>query len=138
MCLFLGQPTSPPGLMNTFVCHCTDCRKITGSMFASNFTISDDTLQHIRGRENLKSFAQDATPISGKTMTNYFCSTCGALMYRKGAAYPGCNFLRIGTVDDFNLHETRLKPQKELFVKNRVAWQPDVHIDGIPRLQSMI
>ena len=91
-------------------------------MFASNFTIADEYLKHVRGRETLKTFAQDKTPISGKTMTNYFCNTCGALMYRVGEAYPGWNFLRIGTVDDFHLHETKLKPQRELFVKDRVSW----------------
>ncbi len=30
----LAFPLSKPGLVDTFVCHCTDCRKITASMFA--------------------------------------------------------------------------------------------------------
>lgn len=30
--------------------------------------------------------------------------------------------MRIGTVDDFHLHETKLRPQKEIFVKGRVGW----------------
>ncbi|KAF7345650.1 Glutathione-dependent formaldehyde-activating GFA protein [Mycena venus] len=37
----LKFPTQGPGLVETFVCHCADCRKITASMFASNFTILD-------------------------------------------------------------------------------------------------
>ncbi|CEJ83134.1 hypothetical protein VHEMI03158 [[Torrubiella] hemipterigena] len=133
----LAFPTEKPGLVGTFVCHCVDCRKITGSMFASNFTIADSHLRHLRGQDNLQTFAQDKTPVSGKTMTNYFCKTCGALMYRKGAAYPGVNFLRIGTVDDFNLHETKLKPQTELFVKDRVGWIAGVNIEGIPQVAGM-
>lgn len=32
------QPTKGPGFKGTFVCHCTDCRKISGSMFATNFS----------------------------------------------------------------------------------------------------
>lgn len=30
--------------------------------------------------------------------------------------------MRIGTVDDFNLHETKLKPRVEQFTKDRVGW----------------
>jgi hypothetical protein len=37
----LAFPVEGPGLISTFVCNCTDCRKITASMFASNFTIKD-------------------------------------------------------------------------------------------------
>jgi hypothetical protein len=37
-------------------------------------------------------------------------------MYRLSEAYPGRNILRIGTVDDFNLHETKLKPKRETYV----------------------
>ncbi|CAM6097187.1 unnamed protein product [Calypogeia fissa] len=115
----LEFPTQGPGLTATFVCNCSDCRKITGSMFASNFTIVDPYLTHIRGRDNLTAYGQSRTVKSGNLMTNYFCKTCGALMYR---ANPHGYFLRIGTVDDFHLHETKLKPTQEHFVKNRVCW----------------
>lgn len=43
-------------------------------------------------------------------------------MYRIGSKFRGMNILRIGTVDDFNLHETKLKPQVEQFTKDRVGW----------------
>lgn len=43
-------------------------------------------------------------------------------MYRVGAAFPGHSILRIGTVDDFTLHETKLKPRVEQFTKDRVSW----------------
>lgn len=116
----LAFPTQGPGLLSTFVCHCTDCRKITASMFASNFSVLDTYLTHIRGRDNLTAYGQSRTIGSGKLMTNYFCSTCGTLMYRVGT--PGASILRIGTVDDFHLHETKLKPRSERFVKDRVGW----------------
>ncbi len=116
----LSFPTSGPGLLSTFVCHCTDCRKITASMFASNFSVLDTHLTHVRGRDNLKTYGQSRTIASGNVMTNYFCSTCGSLMYRVGK--PGASILRIGTVDDFHLHETKLRPQREIFVKDRCEW----------------
>ena len=70
-------------------------------------------------------------------MTNFFCQTCGTLMYRVGDGFPGMSILRIGTVDDFNLHETKLKPQVEQFVEGRVAWFKGVEIEGIKRSEGM-
>jgi hypothetical protein len=122
----LSFPTQGPGLLNTFVCNCTDCRKITASMFASNFSILSTHLTHIRGRENLTSYGQSHTIASGNVMTNYFCSTCGTLMYRIGSD-PRAFILRLGTVDDFHLHETKLRPKTEIFVKDRVEW-----LGGVP------
>lgn len=104
-------------------------------MFASNFTIDDKYLKHLRGQENLSSWGQSTTIASGKKMTNYFCKTCGTLMYRVGAKFPGKSILRIGTVDDFNLHETKLRPQVEYFVESRVAWFPGV--EGVKQLEGM-
>lgn len=47
-------------------------------------------------------------------------------MYRVGEAFPGKSILRIGTVDDFHLHETKLKPRREAFTKDRVCWLREV------------
>jgi hypothetical protein len=91
-------------------------------MFATNFVIADTYLKHIRGKETLTTFKQSKTIASGKAMTNCFCSTCGSLMYRISDAFPGHSILRTGTVDDFNLHETKLKPRIEMYTKDRVGW----------------
>ncbi|GAB7365181.1 hypothetical protein MBLNU230_g6268t1 [Neophaeotheca triangularis] len=122
----LAFPTQKPGLITTFVCNCTDCRKITASMFASNFIIHKDYVKHLRGRENLTRFGQSKTIATGNTMINYFCKTCGTLMYRisSGPRSSGDYVMRLGTVDDFNLHETSLRPQFEAFTKDRVSWFP--------------
>ncbi|WDK23175.1 hypothetical protein CGRA01v4_14467 [Colletotrichum graminicola] len=55
-------------------------------------------------------------------MTNYFCKTCGTLLYRVSSGFPNMSVLRIGTVDGFRLAETKLKPQLEQFVGTRVGW----------------
>jgi hypothetical protein len=104
-------------------------------MFATNFTIDDKYLKHLRGQDNLKTFGQTKTTHNGKSMTNHFCSTCGSLMYRVGADFPGTSILRVGTVDDFNLAETNLKPTVEQFTKDRVSWLREIpgidHFEGI-------
>ncbi|OKP10391.1 hypothetical protein PENSUB_4180 [Penicillium subrubescens] len=116
------QPTQGPGLIDTFTCHCVDCKKITASMFATNFIVADTHLQHLRGKETIKTFSQSKTIASGKAMTNFFCSICGSLMYRIGEVMPGHSILRTGTVDDITLHGTKLKPRFELYIKDHVQW----------------
>ena len=98
------------------------CRKITASMFASNFIVADAGVKHLRGEDKLTRYAQRNTIKSGCEMANFFCSVCGTLMYRVGTGFPGNKVMRIGTIDDFTLHETKLKPRIEQFTKDRVAW----------------
>ncbi|KAF2798029.1 hypothetical protein K505DRAFT_297324 [Melanomma pulvis-pyrius CBS 109.77] len=118
----LVLPTKAPGLVNTFVCNCTDCHKITASMFASNMTVLDTHSHFTRGEDNLSTFAQRKTVGSGNLMTNYFCKTCGTLMYRISEPFPEQRIARIGTIDDFHLHATKFKPSTEQFVRSRVEW----------------
>jgi hypothetical protein len=100
-------------------------------MFASNFIVRDSHLAHVRGRDKLTQYANRETIATGKLMTNYFCGTCGTLMYRVGERFPGVSILRIGTVDDFSLHETKLRPRREQFIKDRVAWFGGVQGDDV-------
>jgi hypothetical protein len=103
-------------------------------MFASNFTVKDAYLVHERGRENLSTYSQAKTITTDNTMTNYFCRTCGSLMYRVGTGFPDMSIMRIGTVDDFNLQETKLKPRIEQFVKDRVSWLKGA--DGVKQVHG--
>lgn len=91
-------------------------------MFASNFIIDDKYLKHVRGQEKLTRYAQSATIETGNEMANFFCSRCGTLMYRVSTGFPGNSIMRIGTIDDFHLHETKIKPRVEQFCKTRVSW----------------
>ncbi|KAK4569363.1 hypothetical protein LTR86_003126 [Recurvomyces mirabilis] len=91
-------------------------------MFASNFIVKNSSLKHLSGEDKLTKFAQSQTIATGSTMENSFCSVCGTLMYRRSSGFPTNSVLRIGTVDDFNLHETKLKPRIEQFTKDRVGW----------------
>ncbi len=100
-------------------------------MFASNFTVDDKYLKHLRGRENMTQWTQKKTIASGNSMTNHFCTTCGTLMYRVSSGWVGKSILRIGTVDDFHVQETKLKPTAEQFVLTRLSWLP-----GIPEIKQ--
>lgn len=118
----LCQPLKKPGLVNTFVCHCSDCHKITATTFATNFSARRDHIRFVRGNDLLQTLAQSKTITSGNTMTNHFCSKCGTLMARDSSHYPHLWILRLGTVDDFTLANGPLRPRREIFTKHRVPW----------------
>jgi hypothetical protein len=92
-------------------------------------------LVHIRGEDKLTSYSTSETIRSGNTMTSSFCSICGTLMYRRSSGFPGLSFCRIGTVDDLELHGTKLRPQAEQFVESKVAWLEDVK--DVPQTEGM-
>ncbi|CDZ96639.1 Mss4-like [Phaffia rhodozyma] len=94
----------------------------TASIFASNFVIADPDVTFTRGESNLTHYGQYNTIQRGFTMMNSFCKTCGTMLWRKGGGFPGMTIARIGTVDDFSLHDTVLKPEFEQFGKHRPSW----------------
>lgn len=91
-------------------------------MFSSLVVVLASETTHTRGREKLTKFEQSKTIESGNNMENHFCSVCGTLMYRISSAYPEFLVARLGTVDDFSLHETLLRPKVEGYTKDRVCW----------------
>lgn len=141
------QPLQTPGLINRHVCHCADCRKISAAFYMSNIIVADTHLKHVRGQKNLTTFSEEETVrAKNAQMSNHFCATCGTLMYRTGVRWPGVSILRTGTVDDFSLAETKLRPQIEQFIENRVAWSTPIEgtvqtiglhqpsdLEGVPR-----
>ncbi|KAL7420917.1 hypothetical protein Q5752_004871 [Cryptotrichosporon argae] len=131
----IDVPLTAPGLVGTFACRCTDCRKMHSSFGATNFTVRDEDWHYVRGEDNLTVFEQTVTIPGGHKMTNHFCKTCGVIIRRFGSRFPGVSFLRTGTVDDFTLHETVLKPQREVFVEDRVTWNGPV--DGAEQVEGM-
>lgn len=105
-------------------------------MFASNFIVNDSNLKHVRGKDELKYWGQSDTIATGNTMTNVFCGICGTLMYRVSSGFPGMSILRIGTVDDYELQETKLKPNVEQYVKDRVSWCSGGEKGGIKQVEG--
>lgn len=91
-------------------------------MFASNFIINDSARKFVRGEDKLSKFKQSKTIESGNSMENNFCSVCGTLMYRVSSGWPGKSVMRIGTIDDYHLQETKLKPRIEQYTKDRANW----------------
>ncbi|KAH7385204.1 Mss4-like protein [Phaeosphaeria sp. MPI-PUGE-AT-0046c] len=132
----LSFPYTGDAISHSTICHCADCRKITASMFASNFNLTDKHLTHVRGQDKLKTFSQNTSVRSGSSMTNHFCEECGSLMYRVSGRLPGLRIMRLGSVDDHALVEGVMRPMFEQFLERRAGWLEDVKGEGVQRFQE--
>ncbi|KAF2276731.1 DUF636 domain protein [Westerdykella ornata] len=119
------------------LCHCTDCRKITGkqalspcSTYSTNVLYPDGQFKVTQGTPKQYSKIAD----SGKRIVIYFCGDCGSSMWRETESSPGIKVVAVGTLDDFDALE-QAKPVAELFAPSRPSWIPAV--EGAEQRQAM-
>ena len=56
-----------------YLCHCSQCRKITGSAYASILLSQPDRLEWLAGEDNINRFEYP-----GRNFTKAFCRDCGS------------------------------------------------------------
>lgn len=91
-------------------------------MFASGFIVKDTALEHLKGEDKLAIYSRQEGISTGNSVANHFCSVCGTLLYRRSTGFPDATVLRVGTVDNPELHSTKLKPRIEQYTKERAKW----------------
>jgi hypothetical protein len=107
-----------------YLCHCQQCRKITGSAHASNLFTTPDALEWTSGEDSKKQFT---TP--GRDFTVVFCSECGSglpFVTKNGKAL----IVPAGSLDA----EPNISPNNNIFWAERASWyEPALaakHCDG--------
>ncbi|KAK8207935.1 hypothetical protein M8818_004188 [Zalaria obscura] len=111
------------------LCHCIDCRKITGSTYSTNLIVPEEGFK-VTG--NPKTFTKKAD--SGNEIHSYFCGDCGSTLYRDGASFQGAKVVKVGVMDDINALNDA-KPAVELYAPERVSWVPA--LSGTEQLEGM-
>ncbi|KAF2643596.1 hypothetical protein P280DRAFT_505689 [Massarina eburnea CBS 473.64] len=112
------------------ICHCADCRKITGSTYSTNAIYKADGFKLTKGTPKEHSGKAD----SGNVITSHFCPDCGVTLWRDGAGLPGLLILKVGTLDDPNALGDA-KPEAELYAPGRVSWVAPV--EGAAQVNAM-
>lgn len=84
-------------------CHCSECRKFSGSAFSAFAGIETGKFEVTHGAEHIRSYAKPRVDEEGKPMspatTMKFCECCGSsLLAQKHER--GMVHLRMGTLDD--------------------------------------
>ena len=96
-------------------CHCSRCRKATGTGHASNLFLAG-SLAWDSGEDNIASYK----PPDAERFTNTFCRNCGGRVPRF-IEKLGMVFIPAGSLDD----EPGTAPQARIFTASRVAWSCD-------------
>jgi hypothetical protein len=94
-------------------CHCSRCRKVSGTGHASNLFVQPGTLKWLSGESLVREFKVP----EAQRFTNSFCTTCGSRMPRAAAAM-GFVLIPAGSLDV----EPPITPQARIFVGSRAAW----------------
>lgn len=95
-------------------CHCTDCRKTTGSAFNISIGLDGDAFEVTKGTP--KTFTKTAD--SGQPITRHFCGDCGAPLYTSSSLQPEKIYVKAGALDDPDV----VRPAYQSYTRSRVAW----------------
>lgn len=93
-------------------CHCSRCRKATGTGHSSNLFVKG-RLKWDSGEDQVRSFKLP----QAERFTNAFCATCGARLPRF-IEQQGMVFIPAGSLDD----EPDIVPQGRIFQGSRAGW----------------
>jgi hypothetical protein len=114
--------TAEPGAFG--YCHCTSCRKASGSAHAANAPIDRTSFHLLQGKSLIREF--ESSP--GKFRA--FCSNCGSPLYAYLLATPEVLRIRLGSLDTPFFKQ----PQAHTWVSDKAPWDPIV--GGIPQFET--
>lgn len=104
-------------------CHCSYCRKSSGTAFSANVRAKRGSFEVTHGSEHV--LAYESTP--GKLRCS--CELCGSQLYAVGDKFPDEVIIRLGTVDRFDeyaqgVEERHLFPESEANAPWVGHWAP--------------
>lgn len=92
-------------------CHCSECRKFTGSDYSSVGGISSAKYQLVQGQETLATYQKsEETELA-------FCQCCGSSLFSRKLKTDKHN-IRLGILDSVPTH----KPNFHIFVGSKAPW----------------
>lgn len=106
-----------------YLCHCSRCRKDTGSAYAANLFASDAGLTWTAGQDAVRRFT-----LPGTRHAKAFCSTCGSALPVAGAGFVA---VPAGSLDG----DAPLMPQAHLFTASRAGW--DEGLEQLPGFSGL-
>ena len=111
-------------LVSAGYCHCTRCRRRTGTAASVQAVIAPGSLRIVAGEELVRCWE----PPDGAWKC--YCSACGGALWSRP---PGSDVgsVRLGTFDD----DPRIRPSYRQFVAYAVPWEP-IPDDGLPRFDE--
>ncbi len=106
-------------------CHCSQCRRWTGSAFSASGGVAELDFKIIKGKESLSSYEK------GAGSQAYFCKNCSSLVYGEVQAYKMI-YVMLGSLSE----SPSLKPQWHVYTNYKVDWY-EIN-DDLPQYKEKI
>jgi hypothetical protein len=106
-------------------CHCSRCRKASGSAHGSNILIKKQQFNWTCDKEQVRRWEMP----DAKSYCSAFCTTCGSKMpwlTRDGGFY----LVPLGTLDD----ELAVRPERNIYWGSRADWY--IESSEVPRFEE--
>ncbi len=94
-------------------CHCSRCRKFTGSAHAANIIVAPNQFKWIKGEEYLGRFEV----AEAKHFATSFCNKCGSSLPWKSKSEKSV-IIPAGTLDD----DPEIRPFQNIFYESKADW----------------
>jgi len=101
-------------------CHCSECRKWTGSLFSASGGVAQSDFEILKGEALLTSYKK------GEGSLAFFCTKCSSIVFGSVEAYK-MNYVMLGALDE----SPSLKPQWHVYTNYKVDWYEIS--DGLPQ-----
>lgn len=95
-------------------CHCTSCKKASGSAHAANAPVDRADFCLSSGVELVREFS------SSPDKVRVFCGRCGSPLYAYRASSPEVLRIRLGTLDS----QFTKQPRAHTWVSDQAPWEP--------------
>lgn len=95
-------------------CHCSDCRKCTGSAFNVSVAVERRHFEILAGCP--QGFTKTAA--SGNELTRHFCADCGSPLFTSSPRHAEMFYVKAGALDD----PTLVKPTYQSWTRSAVPW----------------
>lgn len=107
-------------------CHCSRCRKFTGSAHASNLLVAPEQFKWLRGKEFVGSYVPEET----KHFATAFCTNCGSSLpwYAKSGKAV---IIPAGTLDQ----HPNIEPFQNIFCASKAEWYR--HASELPKYDEL-
>jgi len=107
-----------------FMCHCSRCRKGSGSAHGANLFSSTARLAWLAGADKVRTFR-----VEGTRFQRSFCIDCGCALPRQSADGK-LLVVPAGSLDS----DVALRPNAHIFIASRANW--DEALEQIPRVDG--
>lgn len=97
-----------------YICHCTDCQKLSGSAYGLSMPVLEETLEVLKGAAAKSSFETSA----GKSKTVYQCPECFTRLWADPPGVPGVLLIRPGALEN----AADLVPVAHTFTDSALPW----------------